>query len=179
MNLFLRLFRAYFPHISLGWWLIVLSLTAAVFLIGWLRTGWLRRSTALTALVGYAFFLLVMTVFARSGSGGHTTFLPPFHSYRRILEHSSGSFEWACLNIFNCLLYLPLGLFYMIWNDTRRSTIRHTLLWAPATGFALSLLAETLQFLLCRGTFECDDILHNTVGALLGALLWRAAGTEP
>ena len=38
---------------------------------------------------------------------------------------------------------------------------------------ALSLLIETLQYLLRRGVFELDDLLHNTLGTLLGALLWQ------
>jgi len=171
MKRFFHLFHAYFPQISLGWWLAILAFCAAVFLISWLRTRRLGRSAAFAALAGYAFFLLVMLAFARRTRGGQTTVYPPFYSYRKILEHSRGSFEWACLDIFNCLLFFPLGFLYMIWNDTGRNAIRHAVLRATAVGFALSLLAETLQLLLHRGAFEFDDILHNTIGTFLGALI--------
>ena len=38
-------------------------------------------------------------------------------------------------------------------------------------GFLLSAVIETLQFVLCRGLFEFDDMIHNGLGCMLGCVL--------
>ena len=38
-------------------------------------------------------------------------------------------------------------------------------------GIAVSSAIEISQLLLCRGLFEFDDIIHNSLGCMLGCLL--------
>ena len=38
-------------------------------------------------------------------------------------------------------------------------------------GIAVSFAIEISQLLLCRGLFEFDDIIHNSLGCMLGCLL--------
>ena len=38
-------------------------------------------------------------------------------------------------------------------------------------GIAVSSAIEISQLLLCRGLFEFDDIIHNSLGCMLGSLL--------
>ncbi len=40
-----------------------------------------------------------------------------------------------------------------------------------ACGIAVSSAIEISQLLLCRGLFEFDDIIHNSLGCMLGSLL--------
>ena len=40
-------------------------------------------------------------------------------------------------------------------------------------GFCASLAAETIQLIYKVGTFDVDDLLLNTVGALAGYIVWR------
>lgn len=186
MTHFLTLFRAYFPHISRLWQLSVLAFGVLVFALRFCtgkrrsRGERLGRAAAFSALLTYAFLLLVMLVLARRTRQSPSVILDPFYSYRKILAHTAGSFEWLCLDLFNCLLYLPLGLFFAAWTGARRSGgRRHAGRFLPgraaALGFLCSLLVETLQLVLRRGVFELDDLLHNTLGAALGALLWQGA----
>ena len=39
-------------------------------------------------------------------------------------------------------------------------------------GFGISVVIEFTQFLTARGLAEIDDVISNTVGALIGALIW-------
>ena len=38
-------------------------------------------------------------------------------------------------------------------------------------GIAVSSAIEISQLLFCRGLFEFDDIIHNSLGCMLGCLL--------
>ncbi|WP_195574975.1 VanZ family protein [Paenibacillus sp. 1001270B_150601_E10] len=70
--------------------------------------------------------------------------------------------------VLNILLFMPLGfLLPTIWPQFR--TIKKTV----CTGFLFSLAIELGQLLNHRIT-DIDDLLMNTLGAILGYLLYRA-----
>ena len=46
-------------------------------------------------------------------------------------------------------------------------------------GFLVSLLIETLQYVLGTGVSELDDLILNTFGCMTGALLAWAANRQP
>lgn len=65
----------------------------------------------------------------------------------------------------NVLLYVPLGVFLcLLWKSYRH--------WYRVTGFGfcLSLLTELMQVFTFRAT-DVNDLITNTLGALLGYLL--------
>lgn len=67
----------------------------------------------------------------------------------------------------NILLFIPYG-FLFCWNFPRaRGILKSTLL-----GAVTSLGIETMQLLTGRGFFQIDDIVTNTLGAFIGALLF-------
>lgn len=61
----------------------------------------------------------------------------------------------------NILMFMPIGFFAGLLSDRPR--------WWKGTlwTFALSLLIETAQLFVCRGT-DVDDLILNTLGGLLG-----------
>lgn len=71
--------------------------------------------------------------------------------------------------ILNVFLFLPLGfLLPLVWPKTNR-------FWCIlAFGLAFTLLIEASQLLNFRST-DIDDIMMNTLGAVLGFLLYRLA----
>lgn len=71
----------------------------------------------------------------------------------------------------NVLLFIPYGFLYC-WNFNRKRKIfRCTFL-----GAVTSLGIETMQLLTGRGYFQIDDIVTNTLGALIGGLFFAVAG---
>lgn len=106
----------------------------------------------------YIAVVLWITLFSRLGTEKRS-FLLPFYSYKRIVAG-----EWRPLleNIGNVALFIPLGI-ALKWVGVRD---------VKRAGFFASLLIETLQLIFALGTFECDDLIHNTIGAVIGA--WGA-----
>lgn len=109
----------------------------------------------------YIAAVLWITLFARLGTG-RRNFLLPFHSYVEICKG-----EWRPLleNVGNVVLFIPLGVTLGV---VKKGDVKR----AATVGLIASLLIETIQFTFALGTFECDDLIHNTLGAVLGA--WGA-----
>ena len=61
---------------------------------------------------------------------------------------------------------------YLIEKEAREKRL-DTLVSDPMkyVGIAVSSAIEISQLLLCRGLFEFDDIIHNSLGCMLGCLL--------
>lgn len=89
----------------------------------------------------------------------------PFHSYVEICKG-----EWRPLleNIGNVVLFIPLGV-ALKWSGVKD---------VKKAGILASLTIEVLQFTFALGTFECDDLIHNTLGAVIGAWCVGKIGGE-
>lgn len=112
----------------------------------------------------YIAAVLWITLFSRIGDG-YRRFLLPFHSY---VENLKGQWRPLLENIGNIALFIPLGVALQSIGvrDVKKA------------GFLASLLIEILQFTFALGTFECDDLIHNTLGAVIGAWCVGKIGGE-
>lgn len=112
----------------------------------------------------YIAAVLWITLFSRIGEG-YRSFLLPFYSYVEILK---GNRQFLFENIGNVILFIPLGVALKCGGvkDVKKA------------GFFTSLLIEALQFTFALGTFECDDLIHNTLGAVIGAWCIGKIGVE-
>lgn len=102
------------------------------------------------------FLILAVTILSRSSSGEMKAELIPFWSY------AVPSLRLEIL--YNILGFIPvgvLGAYLFKWRII------------PITGL-FSLFIELIQLVSCRGLFEFDDIIHNTIGAVIGFLLWMS-----
>ena len=106
----------------------------------------------------YIAAVLWITLFSRIGEG-YRGFLLPFHSYVEIWK---GEVRPLMENIGNVILFIPLGV-ALKWSGVKD---------VKKVGFLASLCIEVLQFTFALGTFECDDLIHNTLGTVVGA--WGA-----
>lgn len=106
----------------------------------------------------YIAAVLWITLFSRLGTE-RRIFLLPFHSY---VEICKGEVRPLLENMGNVVLFIPLGV-ALKWSGVKD---------AKKAGFFTSILIETIQFTFALGTFECDDLIHNTLGAVIGA--WGA-----
>lgn len=85
--------------------------------------------------------------------------LTPFWSYIAIYN---GWLELIPENVMNVVVFVPIGI--LLGALSRSMTWRGSLL----IGCGISVFIESLQFILKRGFAETDDIIHNTLGCLIG-----------
>lgn len=137
---------------SLWWlWLIVAALVV------WLIDG--RRITPRPLLAAYILFILMETVLGRESGVGRVE-LVPFWSY----SHPELRMEI----ILNYILFIPLGcLLYLCFGEKLGLRV-------VIAGFLLSTLIELIQLTFKIGVFEFDDMIGNTVGCLIGAVIGKA-----
>ncbi|MCR5089565.1 MAG: VanZ family protein [Oscillospiraceae bacterium] len=69
----------------------------------------------------------------------------------------------------NMLLFIPMGYFLRELFHFFRDHVWRTV----AAGFTISLLTETMQLVTHRGWYDVDDLINNTIGALIGAAVWK------
>ena len=111
------------------------------------------------ALAGMLVLVLWLTVFSRLGRESRH-FYPPFWSYKAIL---SGSGKALIEDVGNIILFIPVGVAIGLFLGLK---VRHAML----AGLLLSVLIECCQWFFWLGSFEIDDLLHNTIGAGIGAV---------
>lgn len=125
-----------------------------------------KRKLCLLILFLYLLVLLQITVW-RSGqfqwlSGGSVN-LSLFREYALLLKNRQYLLS-IYLFVGNLIWFVPLGFLL-----PKLITCRwYHIFWC---GLLLSLLIETLQFLLGTGVSDLDDLILNTVGSMLGYAL--------
>jgi glycopeptide antibiotics resistance protein len=97
----------------------------------------------------------------------YTNHYIPFHSYREIL--SGGNVEILRSNFMNVILFYPAGLLLCSllpekWNGWCKVLLSLAILCILSAGI------EYVQYTYSLGRVEIDDVIHNTLGAMLGAI---------
>ncbi len=118
-------------------------------------------------LIEYIVFLYCSTVIYRTVNLGDTHNFVPFWSYVKIINGSD--LGLLPQNIMNVVVFLPVGVL-------GGGLFHKKAIWKVAgLAAAISLSIETMQFVLQRGFSEFDDVFHNTLGAMIGCVLWKGA----
>ena len=129
------------------------------------KTGF--RYSANLLLVEYIFLLFCSTVIFRTpGETRHYDF-HPFWSYDRP--------ELLIENIMNVIVFIPVGMILgslLRVNYGSRLRVKGSWLVALLIGCSISVTIEALQFWFMKGFSEVDDVMHNTLGCILGYSLW-------
>ena len=89
--------------------------------------------------------------------------LTPFWSYARF---DQADIRWQ--GYMNVFLFIPFG-FMLPWCAEGLRRLWRILLIAAA----FSALTEAAQYFLRVGLCETDDVIHNTLGAVIGYGYWR------
>lgn len=110
-------------------------------------------------LVEYVILFALSALILRTPNPNHGFNFIPFWSYAAILEGGPGLVED---NLLNVLVFLPVG--FLMGCAFKRISWWKVLL--VTCGF--SICVELMQFLFSRGFAELDDVIHNTLGAVLG-----------
>jgi glycopeptide antibiotics resistance protein len=98
--------------------------------------------------------------------------LVPFREIRRFIQYAQTlGMQAVLLNLVgNVLAFLPFGTFLPLFSKRCRAGA-FTVLYS----FELSLVVELLQLVTKVGSFDVDDLLLNTLGGLLGFVVYCAA----
>lgn len=133
-----------------------------VVFIAWkgFKTG--LRYTATLLLVKYIFLLFCSTIIFRPTGETRQYDFHPFWSYGRP--------ELLVENIMNVIIFIPVG---MILGSLLR--VKGSWLVALLIGCSISITVEALQLWFMKGFSEVDDVMHNTVGCLMGWLMVKGS----
>ena len=113
-----------------------------------LRTGF--RWSSVLLLIEYVFLIFCSTVIFRPTGETSQYDFHPFWSYDRP--------ELLVENIMNVIVFIPVGMI----------RVKGSWLVALLIGCSISIAIESLQFCFMKGFSEVDDVMHNTVGCLIG-----------
>ena len=121
-------------------------------------------------IVGIAFVLCVVialypSVLIRAGGETRELVLEPFRSLK--LYFDTGYEEWIRVIVMNITMFYPLGCVYACFNKNKKTKPWMFFLFA----FLFSVVIETVQYAFSLGVSETDDVINNTLGALLGYLI--------
>ncbi|MFC6146910.1 VanZ family protein [Corynebacterium nasicanis] len=133
----------------------------------------MRRLTWL-ALLAYTAVMIALTMLKAFYRIGYL-WDPAVHRHRELrlipFEDLVGAVSWFAPlfgYLGNLAFFVPFGvLVFMLVGSVRRTVL---------VGFLTSLGIEIAQYLFALGYSDVDDLLMNTLGALLGALVAKAFG---
>lgn len=140
-----------------------------------------RRKAEKLLFVLYSLMMLWLLLLRRIGSGAGEVAvnLQPLDTLRRylwVLRHSSSPYQrrWAVANLAgNLCLFVPLGVF-LPRLFRKMEAFR---LFFPCV-LLLVAAVELLQMLTGLGACDVDDLLLNTIGAVMGWLGWKILKKE-
>lgn len=127
----------------------------------------IKRQEVSAALLGIAVALILwLTILGREAQIRGFLFYKPFHSLSLLWRDiQRGGLRGNFLG--NLILFVPIGALLPTMTGWRN-------LWKIATtGFAFSLIIETIQLITYRGCFDPDDVLLNTIGTVIGFGMFR------
>jgi len=134
------------------------------------------KSTLLNMLITAMalFYALVMCwlLFYRDryfGQGYNYNLVPLYTIKKYIIHYDHFNPDIWFKNLFgNIVLFIPIGIFLPLFNKKYLNVFRLTFIT-----ILLIAAVELIQMLTRVGSFDIDDIILNTFGALLGLLMTR------
>ncbi len=135
------------------------SIKTKDFAIGLLKVCYLTALIQITVIRDYgSFFDLSDNIY----SADYIQYIP-FATMKRAFNYSVWEFVYHVVG--NIAWFLPFGVLYAKSNKLLKVTI---------CGFGLSLGIELLQLVFNTGVSDVDDVITNTLGAVIGYILYVA-----
>ena len=132
------------------------------------------RIIGLILFIGYLLALTYFLFFAESygrtvADRQYSYNLMPFLEIRRFWQNREviGNFAVFIILAGNVLAFVPFGFFLPMLNRHTRGIFRMALFT-----FEFSFLVETIQLVSRVGSFDVDDLTLNTLGGILGYLIF-------
>lgn len=137
------------------------------------------RLKRLIVFIVYIAFVITFTFIVRETlilrySGKHEIVLEPFRQYDYFL-HGTTHMQWFWQIFLNILLFLPFGFMFPINCCSFFRKLKVPELSTVLVGSLFSLVIEAMQYITGRGLADIDDFINNSLGAILGYLIYRTA----
>ena len=136
------------------------------------------RVIELILLCGYVFYILYLTLLCRTPRTFYQYNYKLFWSYQYFFDQDHPQGRQIILNI---LFFVPFGfLLSAVLNSFHIKSKKKIFLITIVAACLLSATIEFLQLILKLGFSEFDDVMDNTAGAAIGALIYLpiSAGRE-
>lgn len=119
------------------------------------------------------YFLLFSDWYGRTGETEYRYNLILFKEIKRFWEYREqlGMFAMFTNLLGNVLIFMPFGFFMPVASGQRK------FFSALFYSFGLSLCVETFQLLAKVGSFDVDDLLLNTIGGIIGYIIYVICNT--
>ena len=133
--------------------------------------GMSKRKELSAALLGIAVAVILwVTVLGRDSYIENSLVFEPFHPfYSFVKDIQDGRLRISGNFIGNIILFIPVGVLFPLTGDEHKCV---------KTGFValcFSIIIEIIQLVSHRGYFEIDDLILNTLGAVMGYGIYRVA----
>lgn len=113
-------------------------------------------------LILFAFLFLKRTEF-------QSVNLVPFLSIMNYLNGDMLARAFSANNIIgNIALFIPLGVYITLLNGNKKASVNNVCIIA-----LVSVIVEIAQYLFKVGATDIDDVILNTLGGLLGILIFK------
>ena len=163
--------RGILSHVPWEHWAVMGVVSLALTVILLIRkkcSAYGAIALGLTVFTGLVFLDMAVVIrhlgLLRHNAGRHLGF-----SLDRLFHGSAFARNEA---ISNLIVFIPFGFFLAeFWASLKRFGIWRRLGLATLAAFGLSLCVELLQLVLKVGYFEVRDLVMNTLGGVVGALM--------
>ena len=117
------------------------------------------------------YILLLSESFGRTVTDSYRYNLHPFMEIKRFYDLlGTGCHKQAVLNLFgNIICFAPFGLYLAVEMKKKKALI----LRVTFLTFLFSLCVETVQLYFKIGIFDVDDLMLNTLGGMVGGVLYK------
>lgn len=145
-------------------WLIIAAVAGLIAFVFFYKQK-LKGSAfaAIPLLTFYMSFVLTITVIGRYITSNPRYELTVFWTYKAI---QAGQTDLKAEIFWNVVLFIPIGILICMLLPRKAKWVSVFL------GLLISAGIELSQLFLCRGLFEFDDIIHNTLGTIIGFVVF-------
>lgn len=121
-------------------------------------------------LAVYVSVMLQLTLVCRESGSRIGIDLDVFHG----LVGADNDFHWLLMAyvVLNCMLFIPFGFVVSLFSFVNDRGIGIQFLLVLLLSFIASMIIECTQLITQRGYYETQDLLFNTLGGVLGWLLF-------
>jgi len=171
MELFKRYFLDLGSKIPLGIYIVLILIlflaTLIIIIFGSKKISDERRKIARVLFIEYFTLIYCATVFIREVANKQSFKTKPFWSYIVLYNGERHPDVLLPQMIMNVVIFIPLG--FLLGAAFINTTWWKTVI----VGGTASISIELIQLFTNRGTAEFDDVMHNTVGCLIGYGLYK------